>query len=172
MAYQTKSQNDRLCGLIEKIRYNFPSVDSLPIIGVDVSEWHRNIKVLDENRKRKKLRLNGLEYKFDDGKKEVVRYMDEEFLFVNILESKRYTEDVIIGMPIAHMTNEEIVNEPELFARFFQKAIELINREYDGHAKIMMNHGKKYATVANHAHIQIAQSVGTAIPIPAMTPNK
>ncbi|MFA5176112.1 MAG: hypothetical protein WC413_02535 [Candidatus Nanoarchaeia archaeon] len=154
--------NCRLCELVENMK----------VIKEPGKIWTKEIDVEDSMGVKRNLILTGRLYEFPDNKREIIRYMDDNFIFVNPVKdySQNYA-DIIIGLPKEHVTNMQFSEKFEMFSNLYKRAMELVKHQYDVPgseigARIMMNYEKKYATVVDHSHIQIILTQGTMTLIP------
>lgn len=141
--------NCRLCDLIKKVEKP-----------ASTTKWSRelNVTIEDDINQTDTLKLTGIQVN-----NEVIRYEDSDYLGVNILESKKYSDDIIILMPKKHESNQELN-----WTEFIKIACTIIDTEYHGHAQIIINYGNRFASVPDHAHAHIIQTAKTGFYVPPL----
>lgn len=139
--------------------------------------WVREAKVRDSKGKRRNLILTGRIFNFQNGKQEIIRHIDEEFVYVNpVKDYRKNYADIIIGLPIEHFSWEDLLTDNLDYAfvgRFYQRTLQLVKKQYDGPgyeigSRILLNFEGKYASVKDHMHNQSIITVGTMTHIPSM----
>jgi len=153
-----KTDSCRLCGLIQNI-----------LIGVNEEgfkeePWNQELSVVNFDGSCETLELKGLIVNTPKGYREVVRYLDNDCLFVNILPQKNYADDVMIGMPLEHVCGYS--SSPRESGNLMRVAIELIKEQYKGHGRILFNIGERFASVPDHIHCQVIQTKETELFLP------
>jgi len=136
----------KLCSLLEKLE------------GRKGTLWTNNIEVIIKD-KPVTLELTGTQ--IDN---EVLRFNDDYIIAFNSLG--KYADDNIIVMPKEHVSNEEILNRPELIQKVEKVVFKIIQKQYQGHARVIHNYGDKYASVPDHYHKQVFCTKGTVLYIP------
>ncbi|MFA5304028.1 MAG: hypothetical protein WC393_05870 [Candidatus Nanoarchaeia archaeon] len=100
--------------------------------------------------------------KYDKGFKDVVLYLDEEFVFVQSIRNKSKNREFIVCMPLKHVEKTELRSKKycELLRRLDELIIEFISKNFsnvDKNVRVIENFGN-LASVPNHAHKQICYS--------------
>ncbi|MBN1923650.1 MAG: hypothetical protein JW791_02730 [Nanoarchaeota archaeon] len=126
-----------------------------------VSEW--NVKNKKWSKKIGPLVVRGEQYftspKHDKGYKDIVRYFDGEFLFVNSVRIESSSRDVVICMPVKHVNKFDLRKKEnsELLRKLDEKILSFIKKEYKsvgGNVRVFENFGS-LASIPEHAHKQI-----------------
>ena len=139
----------RLCKLTKKIQGKH-----------NEEEWTKTIKS-----KETTVKLKGTTYRFPDGTTEVIRYLDKDFLFINSLRD--HADDVIICLPLKHMSNKEMIENGTL-KKLYTKMLKFIQTQHNGNSRILQNIGPRFASIPEHAHLQITYNTKTDLYIPPM----
>lgn len=102
------------------------------------------------------VKLTGTKYAFKDGKTEIVRLLNDKFLFINSIRVTREDYDAIVCTPLKHTPKEDY--DP----RELDKTINEFVKKHYPHARVIENHGWA-SSVQNHCHKHIFYTKDTAL---------
>ncbi|VVB75869.1 Uncharacterised protein [Candidatus Tiddalikarchaeum anstoanum] len=99
------------------------------------------------------------EKEFDRGFIDIVRYLDDDFLFVNSVRNKNKERDVVVCIPLKHVDKKDLVKRTnsELLRKLNKAVIKFIESNYKGDnesVRVIENFGS-LASIPKHAHKQI-----------------
>lgn len=100
------------------------------------------------------IKLKGEKCEYD--KQElIIRHLDDNIIGIN---GKPYAKDVVVMFPTKHVNNTEL-HKTTLCMEFYQTIDNFIQKNYQGNARTLTNYGTLYASVPDHAHVQITYNV-------------
>ena len=126
-----------------------------------------NEKIIPWKSKVKGLKLTGKQYisKKEGNKrfKDVVLYLDKDFLFVRSLRNKSNDREFIVCIIIKHINKKKFRTKKniELLRKFDELIIEFVSKnfsKFDKSVRVVENFGH-LASVPNHAHKQIYYTI-------------
>ncbi|MFA5333247.1 MAG: hypothetical protein WC376_02015 [Candidatus Nanoarchaeia archaeon] len=139
--------NCPLCNLVDRLtKYNEKKIPwKSSVSGLNLTGWHYICSK-----------------KYDKGFKDVVLYLDDEFVFVQSIRNKSKNREFIVCMPLKHVEKAELRSKKycELLRKLDEKIIEFISKNFsnvDKNVRVIENFGN-LASVPNHAHKQICYS--------------
>lgn len=125
-----------------------------------------NEKIIPWKSKVEGLNLTGNQYickkEHDKGFKDIILYMDKNFLFVRSVRNKSKDKEFIVCMPRKHINKFELRDKKnsEILRRLDELMLEFISKNFskvNQNVRVIENFGK-LASVPNHAHKQICYS--------------